>query len=69
MKNTTKKSPQKKTKSSSAHIKSAHKQTMQDIKTATLITSGLGNLFVLIGWMVLQTTSKYHLEVAQLLFG
>jgi hypothetical protein len=56
MKKTTK-TTARKTKSSTIATTwaTADRQTFRDIKTATFITSGLANLFVLIGWVVLNS--------------
>ena len=43
-------------------------QTHRDITTALLIVSLTINLFVLIGWVLLQVTTAYDTQVASFLF-
>lgn len=43
-------------------------QTDQDLKTAILVVSLFINAFVLIGWVLLQVTTVYDLQVATFLF-
>ena len=40
-----------------------------DFKSAALVVSVLLNLFVFIGWIVLQVTNEYNVEVANFLFN
>ncbi|MDN5819571.1 MAG: hypothetical protein L0H36_00845 [bacterium] len=49
-------------------IPETHIQTGRDLKNAVLIVSLVLNLFMLIGWLVLQSTGDYNASVAGFLF-
>lgn len=57
----------KKTTAAKATVR--HAKIGEDFKHAALVVSVLINLFVFVGWLVLQTTSKYDEQVAAFLFG
>jgi len=42
--------------------------TLDDFKSALLTVSLLANAFVLVGWIALQVTTQYDLQVATFLF-
>lgn len=58
----------KQVKKSKKLIRSFH-QTHIDFMAALLIVSLLINLFVLIGWVTLQTTDMYDTQVENFLFN
>jgi hypothetical protein len=41
----------------------------QDLKTAVLIVSVVANLFFFTGWVALQVTTQYDMQIATLLFN
>ncbi|OYW41737.1 hypothetical protein B7Z28_02210 [Candidatus Saccharibacteria bacterium 32-45-3] len=43
-------------------------QTGQDVKSAVLIVSVVGNIAILTGWIAIQVTSQYDAQVLSLLF-
>lgn len=49
-------------------VPETHIQTGHDLKNAVLIVSLVLNLFMLIGWLVLQSTTDYNVSVAGFLF-
>jgi hypothetical protein len=51
-----------------AIISSAPVQISRDTMTAVLIISLVINLFILVGWVTLQTTTAYDAQVAAFLF-
>lgn len=55
----------KKGKSAAARIPTVS----DDFKSAALVVSVLVNLFILIGWVLLQITDKYNVPVANFLFN
>lgn len=46
-----------------------HSQVGHDLKNSVLIVSVLANLVVLVGWLLLQITSRYDASLAALLLG
>lgn len=42
--------------------------TLDDLKSALLVVSLLINTYILIGWIALQVTTRYDLQVATMLF-
>lgn len=49
-------------------VPETHLQTGHDLKNAVLIVSLVLNLFMLVGWLVLQSTTDYNISVAGFLF-
>jgi len=43
--------------------------TREDFKTAALVVSVLINLSVFVGWLTLQATTEFDLQIARLLFS
>jgi hypothetical protein len=41
----------------------------QDLKTAVLIVSVVANLFIFTGWVALQVTTQYDMQIATFLFN
>lgn len=67
-KKTTKKTTQAKSHKRAPYVRAGGYSTREDVKTAALLVSVTINVGVFVGWLTLQVTNIYDVQVAQFLF-